>query len=116
MRPITVIKLQKLTNYMHAAKYQQAKDLYEMALTIKPDDEYPKQKLADIDQQLILLAEQEKVNSQYQDLISEGDSLFDNQQYDLALKKYIEAQTVKSSENYPQQRIDEINSLIHSCQ
>ncbi|HEY9115608.1 MAG TPA: hypothetical protein VIN10_12990 [Bacteroidales bacterium] len=105
-------KIKKADELYSAAQYQQAKELYEMALTIKPEDEYPKQKLADIEKQLILLAEQEKLDNQYQDLIAEGDRLFDNQQYDLAKKKYAEAQAIKSMEDYPQQRIDEISTLL----
>lgn len=105
-------KIAKADELYNQAQYQQAKELYEMALTIKPEDEYPKQKLADIEQQLALLAEQEKLNNQYQDLIAEGDRLFNNQQYDLAMKKYTEAQAIKSMDNYPQQKINEITTLL----
>jgi hypothetical protein len=105
-------KIKKADELYSAKQYMQAQELYEMALTIKPEDEYPEQKLADIKQQLILIAEQEKLNNQYQDLIAEGDHLFNNQQFDLAMKKYTEAQTIKSMESYPRERIDEINALL----
>jgi len=93
-------------------QYMQAKEQYEFALTIKPDDTYPKQRLQDIDKQLDLIEEQKRLNATYDDLIAEADNLYQNGHYDLAINKYAEAQTVKSVEDYPQQRIAELRALL----
>lgn len=105
-------KIKSADELYASKKYLQAKELYEMAIEIKPDDEYPNQRLADIENQLVLIAEQEKTDSQYKELIAEADRLFDNSQFELATKKYTEAQALKSMDNYPQQKIDEINALM----
>jgi len=97
-------KIAKADELYAAAQYQQAKELYEMALTIKPDDEYPKQKLADIDQQLVLIAEQEKVEKQYQDLIAQADISFKQLLYTDARTKYEEALGLKPNESYPKSK------------
>lgn len=102
----------KADSLFDATQYIQAKDQYAFALTVKPDDEYPKQKLEEIDHQLNLLEAEKKLNTTYQELIDEADNLFSNGHYDLATKKYAEAQTVKSIEDYPQQRIAEIRQML----
>ncbi len=93
-------------------KYMQAKEQYELALTIKPDDEYPKQKLSAIETELALMEEQKKLNATYYELITEADGLYEAGHYDLAINKYAEAQTVKSMEDYPQQRIVAIRAML----
>lgn len=89
-----------------------AKEKYNFALEIKPDDEYPKQKLKDIEIQLALIEEEQKKDAVYNNLVAEADELYNQGHYDLAINKYAEAQTVKSAEKYPQQRIEELSVLL----
>ncbi len=93
-------------------EFMQAKEQYEFALTIKPGDEYPKQKLKDIENQLLSIEKQKRINATYDDLIAEADQLYQKGHYDLAINKYAEAQTVKSIEGYPQERITELRTLL----
>lgn len=93
-------------------EFMQAKEQYEFALTIKPEDEYPRQKLKDIEIQLALIEEEKKLNATYNELIAEADQLYESGHYDLAINKYAEAQTVKSIESYPRDRISEIRALL----
>ncbi len=102
----------KADSLFQAKQFNLARDQYNFALTVKPDDEYPKTKLLEIEQQLVLLAQKEKLNASYQELIAEADNLYQNGHYDLAVKKYTEAQAVKSTEGYPEQRIGEIRQLL----
>jgi tetratricopeptide (TPR) repeat protein len=61
---------------------------------------------------LVLLEEQRKLEASYQELVAEADNLYQNGHYDLAIKKYAEAQAVKSIESYPEERIAEIRKLL----
>lgn len=102
----------KADGLFNSGKLNEAKEQYKLALSIRPEDEYPLKKLTEIDAQLLLLAEQEKITSQFTALISEADGLFADQQYELASKKYAEAQLLNPADNYPQQRIGEISALL----
>jgi len=97
-------------------EYNQAKEQYELALTVKPDDPYPAQKIAEIDNQLELLAEQAKLDATYEQVIAEADNLYLNGHYDLAIKKYAEAQTIKATESYPKDQIEAINLAIRDAE
>jgi len=97
-----------------------AKDKFEEALAVK-SDEYPKQKIKEIDGLIAELAsakekeqaaaEQAKIDAQYQALVAEADALLEESKLEEAKSKYQEALAVKSEE-YPQQKIDEINNLL----
>ena len=104
--------IEKADSLFNSQQYTQAKDQFNFALTVKPDDEYPKQKLAEIDQQEALLAESKKLDATYQEIITEADNLYNEGHYDLAIKKYAEAQAVKSMEIYPTKQISAIRLLL----
>ncbi len=104
--------LAKADSLFDARQYMTAKEQYEFALTIKPEDTYPQKKLKDIEQELALIAEQEKQDKEYNDLIAEADQLFSAGHYDLAVSKYKQAQTLKSLDDYPKQRIEEIQQIL----
>ncbi|MCB0477938.1 MAG: hypothetical protein KDC84_07235 [Crocinitomicaceae bacterium] len=101
--------------YFTEQNFEKATELYNRALTFKPAEEYPRQKLKEIEdlkeknaQDLAKLAALEK---QYKELIAEGDQAFGTNNLDFAKSKYEEALKVKPTESYPQQKIDEINKL-----
>jgi len=104
--------LVKADSLFDVQQYMSAKEQYEFALTIKPEDAYPQERLLDIENELVLIAEKEKLDREYQALIAEADKLFSAGHYDLAVNKYNEAQALKSLEDYPQQRIKEIQLLL----
>jgi len=97
-------------------KLDEAKSLYNQALTIKKDDTYAKQKLNEITklETEIKKAEEDKAkaneaqNKQYNDLIVKADKLVAEKKWEDAKKKYQEALIVKPGEKYPKQKIKEI--------
>ncbi|MCF6342470.1 MAG: hypothetical protein L3J31_06660 [Bacteroidales bacterium] len=93
-------------------EYARAREKYESALEAKPDDSYPKERLATIENIFEEEAAQQKKDEAYNLLIAEGDRLFSDGSYDLAVKKYREAQSLKSSEQYPLGKIEEIQQLL----
>ena len=99
-----------------AKEFAQAREQYELALTVKPDDTYPQQRLEDIKEQLALIEEQKKLDASYEEMLAEADNLFANGHYDLALKKYAEAQVIKSADDYPIQQIAAISELMRNAE
>ncbi len=97
-------------------EYSRAKEKYAFALETKPDDNYPKDQLAAIETIFALQAEENKKDAAYGLLITEADRLFSDGNYDLAIKKYEEAQVLKSLETYPAGKITEIQQLLANAE
>ncbi|NPD84774.1 hypothetical protein HNS38_08400 [Lentimicrobium sp. L6] len=86
--------------------YEDAKAKYQEALTILPSETYPQEKIAEIDG---ILANKEAA---YAKAISDGDASFDASEWTSALASYQTALGLKPAEQYPQDRIAEINQKI----
>ena len=89
-----------------------ARDKYQTALEVKPEDEYPKNQLIKIESRIEAIATQDKLDNDYNELIRQADKLHNTGNYDLAIKKYQEAQALKSMESYPQAKIDAITLAL----
>ncbi len=133
--------------FFKTQKYTQAKTEYENALTVKAEEQYPKNQIAKIDdilqkeQQRILAEKQSAEDLQrrsdeisllneemetrgiasdaelkniYNQYIKQADNLFDIKQFIVSRGWYYKAWDVKPDENYPKQRIGEINRLLNS--
>lgn len=88
--------------------YDKAKSSYQEAAKLKPEEQYPKDKIKAIDDLLANLAVDEKYNN----IITEADRLLASQNLESAKDKYNEALVVKSTEQYPKDKIKEIEALI----
>lgn len=88
--------------------YEEAKIAYQSAQAIFPDRPYPAQRIAEIERILKEIATQKN----YENLIAEADNLFQIKNYEDARSKYQKAQNLKPSENYPKQKIKEIDDLL----
>lgn len=96
-------------NAFNDKDYEKAKEKYSAASTLKDYEEYPKQKLKEIDEALAALAETEKA---YNDAIAEADGLFNEKNYEGAIASYTKASEVKPDESYPKEKIEEANNLL----
>ncbi|MCB9359866.1 MAG: hypothetical protein H6587_10380 [Flavobacteriales bacterium] len=117
---------QKEANYLAAIsngdkalalqKYDVATQAYESALQIKAEEQYPKDKIAEIKTLLADLAkkeaEEKAKNEQYQKIITEADGLLSAKEYEKAKAKYQSANEVKTEEQYPKDKIKEIDALL----
>jgi len=90
--------------------YVQAKAKYEEASKLKPEESYPKEKIADIDRQLN--AEKESLEKSYTDALAEADGHFTAKDYDKARASYQNASKIKPGEQYPKDRIASIDQLL----
>ena len=92
--------------------YQDAKLAYQSALSIKPNEAYPKTKISEIDKTLSALADASAKEKQYNDLISSADKSLGTKQYTDAKSKYESALNLKPNEAYPTQKIKEITAAL----
>jgi tetratricopeptide (TPR) repeat protein len=93
-----------------AENFHMARNSYNEALKLFPDEPYPKERLKDIE--AILLAESERIQKEYNIAISEADRFFAGKVYDNAIEYYMQASGIKPDEAYPIDRINAITKLI----
>jgi len=89
-----------------------SKQKYTLATNIRPEDDYPKNQLAEIEKQEQLLAEQIKIDTEYKKIIIAADALVVEKKYPEAISKYKEALLIKADETYPADQIKEIEIVI----
>ena len=93
----------------NADKWAEAKPHYEKAASIFPKEAYPPEQLAEIDAQLNANAASEKA---YTDAIAKADAAFTSKEWVKSTEAYQSALTIKENEEYPEQRIKEIESIL----
>jgi tetratricopeptide (TPR) repeat protein len=106
------IMIESADSAFNAESYIVAQGKYLTALEVKPEDEYPQEKLDEIDNILQKVAVKNKIDKQYYDLIKQADNLYATGNYELATQKYRAAQAIKSMEDYPQTKIDAITIFL----
>ena len=100
----------------NAKEYTTAKSKYNAAVAVK-EEQYPKDKIAEIATKLLQLADAEaaeasaKIDVKYDALIDEADALFSSEEYTTAKSKYEAAAAVKSDQ-YPKDKIAEIATKL----
>lgn len=100
-----------------------AKGQFQSAKTIKPDETYPDQRIADIDSLLAkqaadaaLSKQQQEIDQKYQQLIVSADQEFKAKNYDGAKTYYQDALGVKPQETYPKDQLAMIDKLTAEAQ
>lgn len=92
-----------------ALEYSSALKYYGNALDLKPQEEYPKAQIAEINS----ILDKEKA---YVQLITQGDNSFGEKEYSSALQAYKQALNIKPNEVYPQSKIKEIEAILQSAE
>jgi len=92
--------------------YQPAKVQYQSALKLKPEEKYPKDRIAEIDLALTDLAKQKALDDQYDAAIAKADRSFGAKTWEQAKTDYTSASTLKSNEAYPKDKILEIEKIV----
>jgi hypothetical protein len=107
--------IEKGDKAMGAEDWEAAKTAYTEAIAIKQDN-YPQEKLKEIETKLAALAAEKeaaaKLEADYQAAIQKGDKALSNKEYQMAIAAYQEAQTLKSEEAYPKEKISEIEGIL----
>ncbi len=89
--------------------YVDSKAKFQEALVIFNNEQYPKDKIAEIDALLKQMADQEAL---YAQLIQSADAQLAEKSYDAALSSYKQASTIKLEEPYPKDKIAEIEAIL----
>jgi tetratricopeptide (TPR) repeat protein len=105
--------VQRGEKYLANEYYKEAKEEFEKALKLKPNEVYLKEKLKEINQKL---TEQNAQQESYDQMIVEGDKLFNEGKYEEAKAAYQKALKIKPDEKYPADRIAEIETILSKSQ
>lgn len=92
--------------------YEKAIDYYKDALKVKPNEQYPKEKINELENKLRELAEQKERENKYNEFIRKADIAFDDKSYEESIGLYQKALGVKRNETYPKSQIDKAKRLI----
>lgn len=89
-------------------RHEDAKAAYTEALSLKPNEKYPKDKIVEIEQ----LLKQPIESSKYKQAIEIADSLFAAKKWADAKVTYTKALHMKPNEPYPKDKIAEIDKIL----
>ena len=92
-------------------KYHEAKLAYQKAKLIIPQNSYPDEQISIIEKALIK-QDNEQTNQKYNNLIQTADENFINKKYIEARNLYKKAREIVFTNDYPNQRIVEINQIL----
>jgi hypothetical protein len=95
-----------------AKSYADAKSGYNEALSFKPAEKYPKDKLVAIDAIIAGEANAKEKDEKYNAAIASADQAFAAKDYVKAKTSYTEAIGVKSTEQYPKDQLTKVNAII----
>lgn len=93
-------------------KYQEAKSKYNAAAGVKPQEQEPKTKIAEIDRILADADKAEELEAKYKGFMTEGDGATDRKDYATALDRYKKALDLKPGDSAAQSKIDAINKTV----
>ncbi len=93
--------------------YLAAKAAYKTASTMKPTDQYPKDKMTDIDRKINDLKADKARRTKYDAIIVKADGLLAKKDYKSAKTTYQEALTLYPMELYPKQKIAECDKALN---
>jgi tetratricopeptide (TPR) repeat protein len=100
-------------NQLYANKsYEPALAEYIKANAIKPEDDFVKQRISEIDGIMLAQKQMIETNARYAKLISEAKTNYDAKQFEPALSAYREAAILKPEEVEPTAKIKEIETLL----
>ena len=92
--------------------YATAKTAYTDALGLKPNEKYPKERIAEIDKLIAKELGEKEIADKYNDAIAKADAALATKDYNNAKTGYNEALGIKSSEKYPKDKIAEIDKIL----
>ena len=93
-------------------RYQDAKEKYQEALSLKPEETLPKEQIAKIDALLQELLSAEETNRLYIETVNAGQEAFRQNKLKESRDAFMKARELKPSEPLPPIRIAELNTMI----
>ncbi len=93
-------------------QFPQAKEAFQKALSVKPDDLAAKNKLIETDRLAADYSKQKSVEEQFSKLVQTADAYFTSKEYQKAKESYTQALALKPGDNFAQTRIKAIDNLV----
>ncbi len=100
--------ISKADSHFVSNRFDEARDLYNSALGLKPTEEYPREQLAKIDS----IRRVHDFKMRYHKALAFADSLFVVKNYEDAKIRYLEAAKLNPDDNYPVEQIIKIDDLL----
>jgi tetratricopeptide (TPR) repeat protein len=97
--------------FFNESDYEKAKEAYEAALTLKPNESYPKRKISE--STVFILSAMEAKKKEYRKAIADADKYFNQNIYDNAIDKYMTAHDILPNELYPVDMVSRIKKIIN---
>src|SRR5690554_2411627 len=95
--------------------YQNAINYLKEASDLKPNEQYPKDKIEEYQNIIDQIANQQAIEAQYKDLINKADLAFDNKQYQNSISLYNQALAIKENEAYFKGQIAKAKQAIEDA-
>ncbi|MEY3237186.1 MAG: hypothetical protein RI883_1287, partial [Bacteroidota bacterium] len=92
--------------------YLAAKEKYTLANTLKPSEQHPITRLADIETKLAANSAAQEKKKKYDEAVQSADALFGAEKWEEAKLKYTEALTFEASATYPLDKIKDCNDKL----
>uniref|UniRef100_UPI0032174242 hypothetical protein n=1 Tax=uncultured Draconibacterium sp. TaxID=1573823 RepID=UPI0032174242 len=89
--------------------YENSRNEYRTALDVKPEENYPQQR---IDEIATILAQLSAAQKAYEEAVALGDREFRREGWDAAIAAYNNAKQAKSEEAYPDEQLAKIDSIV----
>lgn len=88
-----------------------AREKYKEALAIKPEENYPKERLRKIDELEAAAAKEKEIQEKYIAAMEAGDKAMEAKNWPLARQKFTEAAQLKPSETAPKEKLKKLDEL-----
>ncbi len=105
-------KISQADVLFQSEEYEQARAMYEQALTFLPDENYPKEKIAEIDEVLVGLVEQAQLEQQFNETVDKAETAFGRGEFQLALDGFNKALALKPGDQQVKDRIVETEEMV----
>jgi tetratricopeptide (TPR) repeat protein len=99
---------------MGGKDYNGAKNAFNEAISIKSDEQYPKDRVKEIDALMAKDAVEKEKNARYQAALAKADAAFKIKKYDDAKGGYSEATGIKPDEAYPKAQLKAIEDILNA--
>ncbi len=102
----------KADSLLKKQDYQNALAFYSKALTLKPGDKYAEKQKQSVGKTIASIEKAKKLQEEYDKTVANADNLLKDKKYELAKVEYQKALALKSAEQYPRQKIGEIDKIL----
>jgi len=92
--------------------YEQARAEFVNAGNLKPEEQYPKEKISEIDKIIGEIALKKELDGKYSEAVQNADKFLSDKAYEQSRLAYQNALALKSSEVYPKTKIAEIDQIL----